>query len=81
MSEETFFESGQLFKKNFQSRVWIHVLRARLNVQTFRVCVHQKSRDTIREILSPKGELIGSIMIKYFVVHVESPMKLFGLVL
>ena len=50
LSEETFLESGQLFQKNCQSRNLAHVLRARLNVRTFGVCLHQKSRDTTREI-------------------------------
>ena len=58
LSEETFLESGKLFKKISKAEVWTHVLRARLNVRTFEVCVHQKSRETTREIWSPKGELV-----------------------
>ena len=50
LSEETFLEGGQLFKKNFQSRNLHSRARARLNVRTFGVCLHQKSRDTTREI-------------------------------
>ena len=50
LSEETFLESGQLFKKIYKAEIWIHVLRARLNVRTFGVCLHQKLRDTTREV-------------------------------
>ena len=57
-SEETFLESGKLVKKISKAEVWTHVLRARLNVRTFGVCLHQKSRETTRETWSPKGELV-----------------------
>ena len=50
LSEETFLESGQLFKKISKAEIWIHVLRARLNVRNFGVCLHQKLRDTTREV-------------------------------
>ena len=50
LSEETFLESGKLFRKTCQAEVRTHVLRARLSVRTFGVCLHQKSRDTTREI-------------------------------
>ena len=50
LSEETFLEGGQLFKKNFQSRNLHSRARARLNVRTFGVCLHQKSRNTTREL-------------------------------
>ena len=50
LSEETFLESGKLFRKTCQAEVRTHVLRARLNVRTFGVRLHQKSRDTTREI-------------------------------
>ena len=52
LSEDTLLESGKLFKnlKISKAEVWIHVLRARLDVRTFGVCLHQKSRDTTREI-------------------------------
>ena len=50
LTEETFLEIGKLFQKNSKAEVWTHVLRARLNVRTFGVCLHQKSRDTTREI-------------------------------
>ena len=50
LSEETFLEGGQLFKKNFQSRNLHSRARVRLNVRTFGVCLPQKSRDTTREI-------------------------------
>ena len=52
LSEETLLESGALFKKNFQSRNLdtCAASSARLNVRTFGVCLHKKSRDTTREI-------------------------------
>ena len=50
LNEETFLEGGQLFKKNFQSRNLQSRARVRLDVRTFGVCLHQKSRDTTREI-------------------------------
>ena len=50
LSEETLLESRRLFKKIAKAEVWSRVLRALLNVRTFGVCLHQKSRDTTREI-------------------------------
>ena len=50
LRKERFLESGKLFRKTCQAEVRTHVPRARLNVRTFGVCLHQKSRDTTREI-------------------------------
>ena len=47
LSEETFFEK---FKKNFQSRSLNTCAAISTKYPNFRVCLHQKSRDTIREI-------------------------------
>ena len=50
LSEEHFFKVGSYLRKISKAEVWTHVLRARLDVRTFGVCLHQKSRDTTREI-------------------------------
>ena len=50
MSKEQFFKVGSYLIKISKAEVWRHVLPARLNVQTLEVCLHQKSRDTTREI-------------------------------
>ena len=50
LSEETLLEVGGYLKKIAKAEVWSRVLPAQLNVRTFGVCLHQKSRDTTREI-------------------------------
>ena len=50
LRKERFLESGKLFRKTCQAEVRTPVLRAQLNIRTFGVCLHQKSRDTTREI-------------------------------
>ena len=50
LSEETFLESGSYLRKISKAEVRTHELRARLNVQTFGVCLHQNSRDTTRDL-------------------------------
>ena len=57
LSGETFLESGKLFKRNFQSRNLDTCAASSTQFPNFRVCLHQKSRDTTREIYNPKGEL------------------------
>ena len=48
LSEENFLKVVYL-REIAKAEVWTHVLRARLNVRTFGVCLHQKSRDTTSE--------------------------------
>ena len=50
LSKEQFFKVGSYLIKISKAEVWRHVLPALLNVQTLEVCLHQKSRDTTREI-------------------------------
>ena len=57
LSEEHFFKVGSYLREISKAEVWTHVLRARFNVRTLRVCLHQKSRDTPRGIWGQKGEL------------------------
>ena len=49
-AKRRFLKVGSYLRKISKAEVRTHVLRARLNVRTFRVCLHQKSRDTTREI-------------------------------
>ena len=48
LSEVTLLESD--LRKISKAEVRTHELRARLNVQTFEVCLHQNSRDTTRDL-------------------------------
>ena len=49
-AKKRFLKVGGYLKKIAKAEVWSRVLRAQLNVRTFGVCLHQKSRDTTREI-------------------------------
>ena len=55
LSGETFLENGKLFRRNFQSRNLDTCAASSTRCPNFRVCLHQKSRDTTREIYNPKG--------------------------
>ena len=59
LTEETFLEIGKLFQKNSKAEVWTHVLRARLNVQTFGVCLHQKWNLNLNLHLKSKAQKIN----------------------
>ena len=50
-AKRRFLKVGRYLGKISEAQVWTHTrLRARINVRTFRVCLHQKSRDTTLEI-------------------------------
>ena len=63
-AKKRFLKVGSYLRKISKAEVWTHVLRSRLNIRTFGVCLHQKSRDTVREIWSPKGELPRYLTLK-----------------
>ena len=49
-AKKRFLKVGSSLRKISKAEIWTHVVRARLNVRTFGVSLHQKSRDTTREI-------------------------------
>ena len=49
-AKRRFLKVGRYLGKISEAQVWTHMLRARINVRTFRVCLHKKSRDTTLEI-------------------------------
>ena len=57
LSEEMFVEGGQLFKKNFQSRNLDTCAASSTQCPNFSGCLHQKSRDTTREIYSSRRHI------------------------
>ena len=50
LARTRFLKVGSYLRKISKAEIWTHMLRARLNFRTFGVCLHQKSRDTRREI-------------------------------
>ena len=60
LSEETFLEGGQLFKKNSKAEICTHVreLDSMSELSGF-VYIKSHVTHTTREILSPKGKLLA----------------------